>query len=154
MLEYCVQVWSPHKRTYIKLIEGVQRRATKLVPQLKDMRYDARLKALGLQRLADRRVRGDMIETYKIMTGKDKLDKGRLFQRATLRLRTHPLKLYRKYSRLNVRKYWFSQRVVPKWNKLSPEEIGASKTSQFKNMYDRKEKERQEALVNDVYVWE
>ena len=95
LLEYCVQVWSPHKRTYIKLIEGVQRRATKLVPQLKDMGYDARLKALGLQRLVDRRVRGDMIETYKIMTGKDKLDKGRLFQRATLRLRTHPLKLYK-----------------------------------------------------------
>ena len=53
LLEYCVQVWSPYKRKYIKLIEGVQRRATKLVPQLREKDYDDRLKALGLQRLVD-----------------------------------------------------------------------------------------------------
>ena len=75
---------------YIKLIEGVQRRATKLVPQLKEMNYDDRLEALGLQRLVDRRIRGDMIETYKIMTGKGKLDRRRLFTMATLRSRSHP----------------------------------------------------------------
>ena len=79
LLEYCVQVWSPHKRMYIKLIERVQRRATKLVPQLKEINYDARLEALGLPRFVDRRVRCDMIETYKIMTGKDKLNKRQLF---------------------------------------------------------------------------
>ena len=154
LLEYCVQVWSPHKRTYIKLIERVQRRATKLVPQLRERSYDERLEALGLPRLVDRRVRGDMIETYKIMTGKDKLEKRRLFQMATLRGRSHSKKLYRKYSRLNVRKYWFSQRVVAKWNKLSLEEVTADKTSCFKARYDKKEKERVAALVNDIYVWE
>ena len=154
LLEYCVQVWSPHKRTYIKLIERVQRRATKLVPQLREKSYDERLEALGLPRLVDRRIRGDMIETYKIMTGKDKLEKRRLFQMATLRGRSHSKKLYRKYSRLNVRKYWFSQRVVAKWNKLSLEEVTADKTSCFKARYDKKEKERVAALVNDIYVWE
>ena len=73
---------------------------------------------------------------------------------ATLRGRSHSKKLYRKYSRLNVRKYWFSQRVVAKWNKLSLEEVTADKTSCFKARYDKKEKERVAALVNDIYVWE
>ena len=121
---------------------------------MKERNYDARLEALGLPRLVDRRIRGDMIETYKIMTGKDKLEKRRLFQMATLRGRSHSKKLYRKYSRLNVRKYWFSQRVVAKWNKLSLEEVIADKTSCFKARYDRNEKERVATLVNDIYVWE
>ena len=69
LLEYCVQVWSSYKRKHICLLEGVQRRATKLVPQLKKLNYDERLEFLGLKRLVDRRIRGDMIETYKIITG-------------------------------------------------------------------------------------
>ena len=102
----------------------------------------------------DKWVRGDVIVTYQIMTGKDKLVKRRLFQMATLRGRSHSKKIYMKYSRLNVNKYWFSQRVVAKWNKLSLEEVTADKTSCFKARYDKKEKERVAALVNDIYVWE
>ena len=70
LLEYCVQVWSPYKQMYIDLIEGVQRRATKLVPGLRRKTYDERLRKLGLTRLVERRFRGDMIETFKILTKK------------------------------------------------------------------------------------
>ena len=64
LLEYCVQVWSPYKRKYINLIEGVQRRATKLVPELRNLPYKERPRKLGLTTLEDSMMRGNMIETY------------------------------------------------------------------------------------------
>ena len=79
LLEYCVQVWSPYKIGQIKLLERVQRRATRLVPQLKDLCYDDRLAQLGLTRLEERRHRDNMIVTYKILTRKEKIDSNTLF---------------------------------------------------------------------------
>ena len=69
-LEYCVQVWSPHWVKDINLVEGVQRRATKLVPELKHLSYEERLKRLDLTTLEERRTRGDLLEMYKIIMGK------------------------------------------------------------------------------------
>jgi len=63
-LEYCCQLWSPYYKKDIKLIEGVQRRATKLVAGMQDFNYNDRLKQLGLQRLEGRRMRSDLIETF------------------------------------------------------------------------------------------
>ena len=54
LLEYCVQVWSLYKRKYINLIEHVQRRATKLVPTLRDLPYEERLARLKLTTLEER----------------------------------------------------------------------------------------------------
>jgi len=53
----------------IKLLEGVQRGATKLVDGIGNWSYDERLKYLGLTRLDTRTVRSDLIETFKIMNG-------------------------------------------------------------------------------------
>ena len=153
LLEYCVQVWSPYKRKHIKLLERVQKRATKLVPQARNLSYDARLKFLGLTRLVDRRVRGDMIETYKIISGKEDVKLGSLFKMATFRGRSHSRKIYRRGSRLNVRKHWFTQRVAAKWNGLTSGEVEANKTSSFKAKYDKCEVARQNELSRDIYEW-
>ncbi len=69
-LEYGVPIWNPHYKKDIRQLEGVQRRATKQINTLKNMSYQERLNKLGLPTLLYRRLRGDMIEVYKVLNGK------------------------------------------------------------------------------------
>ena len=64
-LEYCNTVPYPVYEKDANLLEGVQRRATKMVPDMKNYDYANRLKKLALPSLSYRRKRGDMIEVYK-----------------------------------------------------------------------------------------
>ena len=157
-----------HKRKYIDLLEGVQRRATRLVPELRRLIYDKRIKQwrrlsyeerlteLSLPRLEDRRIRGDMIETYKIITGKEDVKAEKLFKMAKVRgarNNTHCRKIESKSKKLGVRRNFFSQRVIKKWNSLTKDEVTAKKTSDFKARYDQRELGRKQSLENDIYVW-
>ena len=65
-LEYANSVWCPYKMGDIKEIEKVQKRATKLIINLKSMSYINRLLHLKLPTLKYRRLREDMIEVFKI----------------------------------------------------------------------------------------
>ena len=69
-LEYGNCVWSPTRIMDIEKLERVQKIATKMIFFDKQIGYEERLKSLNLPTLKYRRARGDMIETYKIITGK------------------------------------------------------------------------------------
>ena len=56
-LEYGNIKWGPHLKQDMMAIERVQKRATRMIPTLKDRRYTERLKALGLPSLEYRRKR-------------------------------------------------------------------------------------------------
>ena len=68
-LEYAVPVWSPFRKRDIKALEKVQRRATKLVPSLRNLKYSERLQELKMTTLEDRRNRGDLIQFFKFYYG-------------------------------------------------------------------------------------
>lgn len=141
-LEYAIQVWSPYKRGDIECLEKVQRRATKLVFALRNCSYEDRLVKLGLTTLEERRRRGDLIEAYKIITGKEKvrIEDFFNFHQSNYELRGHQYKLVTKRSRLEVRRNYFSQRVVGPWNRLPSHVVEATTVNTFKNRFDRLKK--------------
>jgi len=133
-----VQAWSPHFIKDIDCLEQIQRRATKLVKGLKKWTYEDRLKHLGLQSLKKRRLRGDLIEVYKILNGKERVDTAKFFQLAsdTHGLRGHLQKLFKPRCRTTVRKTFFSNRIIDEWNRLPQYVIDLSSVNVFKNRLD------------------
>jgi len=138
-IEYCIQAWSPHLVKDVEVLENVQRAATTLVPKLRKYSYPQRLKLLGITSLTDRRERGDMIEVYKLLTAKEKINPDQFFKLAQNHygLRGHDKKIVKERSRLDIRKFFFSQRVVSKWNSLPASVVDAESVNGFKNAYDR-----------------
>ena len=67
VFEYGSPVWNPSTEKYSQLLENVQRRATKLVPELKTLSYQERLSELNLPTLNYRRNRYDLIQLFKII---------------------------------------------------------------------------------------
>ena len=66
-LQYCIQVWRPYRKKDIDTLERIQRRATKIIPQLRDLSYEERLKESGLTTLKTIRLGGDQFEVFKIL---------------------------------------------------------------------------------------
>jgi hypothetical protein len=137
-LEYASSVWCPYRRGLINEIEKIQKRATKLIPKFKNKSYSERLKILKLPTLVYRRYRGDMIETYKILTNKyDKLVAPVLELNQFSKTRGHNLKLKIQNSNNNIRKYSFCVRVPKLWNSLSDNVINSNSVNAFKNNLDK-----------------
>ena len=97
-LEYCIQAWNPHLRKDVDMLEKIQRRATKLIPGLRDLTYDERLKECGLTTV------------FKILNGYENIDSNIFFEIKESKItRGHNYTLVKKQSRLDVRKYSFSE---------------------------------------------
>ena len=139
-LEYAAPIWSPHDDNLKEQIENVQRRATKLIPAISHLDYPDRLKALKMPTLAYRRVRGDMIQVYKLLNGKYDTS---LPQFLTLShnkekgLNRHNLDLYLHNCSKDIKKYCFASRVHRLWNSLPEELVNAEKVFEFEVGLDK-----------------
>ena len=136
-LEYCIQAWRPHLKKDIDKLERVQRRATKLIPELRILSYEDRVQQCKLTTLETRRVRGDQIEVFKITHGIEGLDSGMFFKyRTDNGTRGHRWALAKERCKLDIRKYAFSQRTINEWNRLPGECVNATSVNMFKNKID------------------
>ena len=137
-LKYAVQAWNPYFSKDKDVLEKVQRRATRLISSLKGVPYDSRLRLLNLTSLELRRLRGDLIQVYKIVHGFVNLSFSDFFRFANSKItRGHCLKLQKVQSRINIRSNFFSQRVVNEWNGLPEDVVIVGSVNGFKNALDK-----------------
>ena len=144
ILEYGNVIWHPMFKRQSIALEKVQRRATRLVPELKDLEYSDRLRQLDLYSLKYRRYRGDMIQVYKFINKLDDVDPTNFFTTNNFKLfnttRNSDTNRIARYSRTNTRKNSFSTRVVKGWNALSNSTKTAKDLNNFKILLDQDSK--------------
>ena len=74
-----------------------------------------------------------MIQTFKIIKGFDRIPADKIFKFSSSVTRGHNFKLQKQSCRLDVRKYFFANRVVNDWNSLPPNVVNAETINQFKD---------------------
>ena len=137
-LDYCLQAVGPHMVQDMQLLERTQRRATKLVKGLRALPYPERLLRLQLLSMKDRKLRGDLIETYKIVTEKVDVVASQFFDmQDSSATRGHCLKLKRRTAIHHFRNMTFSNRVVGPWNNLPEHVVSAPLVNAFKKRLDQ-----------------
>ena len=137
-LEYGNVIWGPFSRGDQQSVERVQRRATRLVPELRAAAYHDRLRRLKLPSLYYRRKRGDMIKVFQLIHGLICIESDHLLEIHTeSRTRGHPFKLVMPCAKTRPRSHAFSVRVVRDWNGLPLDVVTSSSLNEFKARLDR-----------------
>jgi hypothetical protein len=133
ILEYASNIWSPFVKSEVDKLESVQRAFTKRIPALKFSTYGDRLKLLNLESLELRRLRQDLVLTYKILFSKVDIDSKKLFVYHTDTItRGHRFKLYMQRSNTTTRQKFYCNRVVTIWNNLPANDSNFQTLNSFK----------------------
>lgn len=136
-LEFAIPAWAPYTQKDINCLEKVQRRATKLIHECRGKPYDQRCSRIGIPKLTERRVRGDLIQIFKIYNKIDEINWHHTPLVADSRVGRRP-QLRREIVRCcNQRHNFFLNRVANGWNKLPDDVVNSNSVNQFKNKLDK-----------------
>ena len=118
-LEYCIQAWRSYRKKDIDKLKRMQRRATKIIPELRDLSYESHLWFDNTRDQETKRLRGIQIEVFKIVNGYEDIDRNMFFKlKEGSKTRGHKAALVKEQCRLDMRKYLFLKSVINEWNKL------------------------------------
>lgn len=137
VLEYAVQFWSPTLQCDIKRLERVQARATRLIPAIRFKGYGRRLRDLNLLTLDKRRLRGQLIETFKALRGFNNIDFRQLFELSDNQRNNHGWKVRAKRFRRRPCGDFMTYRICNVWNRLPAEVVNSPSVDTFKTRLDR-----------------
>jgi len=136
-LESRAQLWSSQSRKDMDLLEKVKRRVTKMMRGLEHFSYGERLRELGLFSLEKKRHQGDLLAAFQYLKGAYKESGEAHFTRACIdRTRGNGFKLKESRFRLDVRKKFFTLRVVRHWHRLPREVVAVLSLAVFKARLD------------------
>lgn len=135
-LEHAHCIWNPYYIKDIELLERVQRKVTKIPIELQNLPYEIRLERMRLTTLKERRHRGDLIETFKIINHHYSSPIQIFHKNNNTNLRGHSKKLDKERCSKFQRKNFITNRIVYTWNALSEETISANNVNTFKNRLD------------------
>lgn len=135
-LEFSISAWNPSLQKDITILEQVQRRVTKIPHNTRHLNYEDRCKKFHITSLSDRRLRGDLIQQYKIT---NEIDKINWYSPPTI---LPPRGGHRGYHTREVvrncgeRHNFFTNRIVSAWNSLPDSVVQAESVNSFKNRLD------------------
>ena len=107
-----------------------------MIDGYKTLQYSERLEKCALTTLETRRLRGDLIELFKIVKGFEGIDVADLNLQFSSIGRGHMFKLYKKRFRTDIGKFNFANRVVNSWNELPTYVVESTSVNMFKNRLD------------------
>ena len=101
------------------LLERVQHRFTRMIPGFRQLSYETRLDRLKLCTLEERPNRADLLEVFNMYKGMSLLPFHQFFRNSTVvTTRGHSAKIAKVGCHLDLRHYFFSNRVIDRWNQL------------------------------------
>ena len=134
--DYGNSIWYPVTKKNKQAIENLQRRATKIVPEIKDLSYEERLRELYLPTLEYHRRRGNLIQMFKILHGIDDIDSSKFVTLNESTTRGHSLKLNKPRCLKSLQQNAFPARCIDDWNSLPNDLVCIEKLDTFKNRLD------------------